>query len=196
LAVERTPPPCGPARGHEEGRDGAAFTAADRDALVRRLYAQDSGALLHFVTDLCAGDRHRAEDIVQETMLRAWRNAPALAGSGRASLRPWLFTVARRLAIDAHRLRSARATEVSSVPLEALPTGEDPIATMLTREVVLTALAKLSPVHREVLVYVHYLGMSVAQTAEALGVPTGTVKSRTYYALSSLRALLAGDAPD
>jgi hypothetical protein len=91
---------------------GSPFTAADRDALVRRLYAEDGRALLHFITDLCAGDRHRAEDIVQETMLRAWRNAEALATSGRPSLRPWLFTVARRLAIDAHRLRGARAAEV------------------------------------------------------------------------------------
>jgi RNA polymerase sigma-70 factor (ECF subfamily) len=173
-----------------EGIDGQAFTATDRDALVRRLYAEDGGALLHFVTNLCAGDRYRAEDIVQETMLRAWRNAAALAGSGRPSLRPWLFTVARRLVIDAHRVRGARAEEVTSVPIEALPSADNPIATMLSREVVLAALAKLSPAQREALVCVHYLGMSVAETAAALGVPAGTIKSRTHYALTALRALL------
>src|SRR5690606_40302222 len=53
-------------------------------------------------------DRQRAEDIVQETLLRAWRNAHKLSSSGVASVRPWLVTVARRIAIDQHRSERAR----------------------------------------------------------------------------------------
>src|SRR5215475_8645046 len=110
------------------------ITAAERDGLVRRLYAEDAPVLLHMLSELCAGDRHRAEDIIQETMLRAWRNAPALIASGRESLRPWLYTVARRLAIDAHRHRGARGTEVTGVWVDGLPASDDRIGTMLSRE--------------------------------------------------------------
>src|SRR5258708_25314107 len=72
--------------------------------LVRTLYAEHAGPLLRYALHLTSGDRQRAEDIVQETMLRAWMHPDAIA---EGPARPWLFAVARNLAVDAHRARRA-----------------------------------------------------------------------------------------
>jgi RNA polymerase sigma-70 factor (ECF subfamily) len=169
---------------------GQGFSAEERDEFVGRLYAEEGAAVLYFVTRLSAGDRHRAEDIVQETMLRAWQHAPALARSGR-SPRPWLFTVARRLVIDAKRLRDTRPQEIGEEMAASVPSAEAGIDTVIARDEVVAALSTLAPIQREVLVHVHYFGRSVAETAELLGVPQGTVKSRMFYAVKLLRTTLA-----
>ena len=88
--------------------EAAPSAASHEDTLVRMLYEEHAGPLLMFVLRLTGGDRQRAEDIVQETLLRAWRNAHRLGAQGQQSLRPWLVTVARRIAIDDHRSASAR----------------------------------------------------------------------------------------
>src|SRR5260221_9657974 len=69
---------------------------------VSELWRHHGSALMRFACKLTLGDRQRAEDIVQETLLRAWRH-PEVLGTGRAPIRPWLFTVARRVAIDVWR---------------------------------------------------------------------------------------------
>jgi RNA polymerase sigma-70 factor (ECF subfamily) len=163
-------------------------TARERDDLVRVLYAEHGRRLTEFVASLVAGDRHRAEDLVQETMLRAWRHADELLPLDR-SPRPWLFTVARRLVIDAHRAREARPREVDTEVLDLVP-ATDELERVLVRAPVRQALAQLQPAHREVLVHLHYLRYSVAETAQALGIPAGTVKSRSYYAVQALRVAL------
>jgi RNA polymerase sigma-70 factor (ECF subfamily) len=122
-------------------------------------------------------------------MLRAWSNIDGLHPD-IGKLRPWLFTVARRLAIDAGRARLARPKETHAVDMEVLPTSDDPIDRMLGADAVKTALAHISPKHRHVIIEVYYRGRSAAETAVALGIPEGTVKSRTYHALRSLRAVL------
>src|SRR5438034_7821678 len=86
------------------------LTAADED-LVRTLYAEHGDALFAHALRLTSGDRQRAEDLVQETLLRAWQHPEALDPS-RGSVRAWLFTTARNLAIDAWRRRSVRVGEV------------------------------------------------------------------------------------
>src|SRR6201991_1096306 len=86
-------------------------SATHEDTLVKMLYREHSGPLLMFVLRLTGGDRQRAEDVVQETLLRAWRNADRLGTSGHPSLRPWLVTVARRIVIDEHRSVLARPRE-------------------------------------------------------------------------------------
>ena len=86
------------------------------DAFIRALYAEHGGALLRYALHLTGGDRQRAEDLVQETIVRAWRHPDAL--SDRPA-RPWLFAVARNLAVDAHRARQAR-TMVSCTRSSAL----------------------------------------------------------------------------
>jgi RNA polymerase sigma-70 factor, ECF subfamily len=145
--------------------------------------------LLGYVTRLTFGDRQAAEDVVQETLLRAWQHPEALSPE-RTSIRPWLFAVARNLVIDRRRAKSKRPTEVSDAALASTPTAIDDLDAALTSWTVQHALAGLSPDHRSVLVEVYYRGRSVAEAATALGVPPGTVKSRTYYALRALRLAL------
>jgi RNA polymerase sigma-70 factor, ECF subfamily len=162
--------------------------ATASETLMRVLYDEHAGALLGYVSRLTAGDRQRAEDIVQETFLRAWRHPEALAAE-RGSLRPWLFTVARNLAVDAHRARRARPREVSDEALAVVP-ASDELDRALEAWQVADAVATLSPEHRSVLVETYYRGRSVAESAAVLGIPPGTVKSRTYYALRALRLAL------
>lgn len=158
------------------------------DDLVRALYDEHAGPLLGYVLRLTGGDRQRAEDVVQETMLRAWTH-PEAAGPARGSLRPWLLTVARNIVIDSARARKSRPHEVGEQALAAAAVADD-IDNLLLAQDVSGALAALSVQHREVLVQTYYLGRSVAQAARVLGVPPGTVKSRTYYALRALKLAL------
>lgn len=167
---------------------GVTVTATLDDDLVRALYAEHAGPLFGYVLRLTGGDRHRAEDVVQETMLRAWRH-PEAASSSHGSLRPWLITVARNIVIDHARARKARPPEVGE-PSLALAAVDDGLEQVLMAQDVAEAIATLSQPHREVLVETYYRGQSVAEAARRLGIPSGTVKSRTYYALRALRLAL------
>ncbi|MHB1738697.1 MAG: sigma-70 family RNA polymerase sigma factor [Actinomycetes bacterium] len=160
----------------------------DDDALLRGLYAAHAGPLLGYVLALTGGDRGRAEDVVQETLLRAWQHPEALAPE-RGSPRAWLATVARNLVRDGVRARRSRPVEVAVIAEEAVaPTG-DPEALLLTWEV-LDAMEALSPEHRAAIVETYVYGRTVTQAAQVLGIPAGTVKSRTYYGLRALRLAL------
>lgn len=156
------------------------------EMLVRTLYAEHAGALLSYALHLTSGDRQRAEDIVQETLLRAWLHPDAIAGR---PARPWLFAVARNLAVDAHRARRARPPEVGDAAL-ALVAVPDEADRALESWAVADALKALRPEHRSVLLETYYYGRSVAEAAAVLGVPAGTVKSRTFYALRALKLAL------
>jgi len=165
-----------------------APVGSTEDAAVRLLYEQHAAPLLSYALRLTGGDRGRSEDIVQETLLRAWRHPEAL-DPDRGPVRSWLFTVARNVAVDAHRARRARPTEVGDEALAVVP-AVDEIEQALDTWLVADALAALSPDHRAVLVETYYRGRSVADAAAVLGVPPGTVKSRTFYALRALRLAL------
>jgi RNA polymerase sigma-70 factor, ECF subfamily len=159
------------------------------EATFRAVCEQFVPSLLGYVTRLTFGDRQAAEDVVQETLLRAWQH-PETVSRDRSSIRPWLFAVARNLVIDRRRARSKRPTEVSDAVLATTPTTIDDLDAALTSWTMQHALARLSADHRSVLVEVYYRGRSVVEAAETLGVPPGTVKSRTYYALRALRLVL------
>ncbi|MBY8886981.1 sigma-70 family RNA polymerase sigma factor [Streptomyces sp. PTM05] len=159
------------------------------DEKMRTLYDMHAGSLLRTLMGWTEGDRQTAEDLVQETMLRAWRNLHTLHDDPR-TVRPWLLTVARRLAIDALRARSARPTEVEDEPLTRIPTTTQPLEQILDRHILRDALTHLSPTHRTVLIEIYVLNQPVRQTAQRLGIPEGTVKSRTYHALRALRDTL------
>jgi RNA polymerase sigma-70 factor (ECF subfamily) len=160
----------------------------DDTELLRALQAEHGAALLEHAMRLTDGDRQRAEDLVQETFLRAWQH-PDKLDPARGSVRGWLFTTARHLAIDAWRRRSARVAEVfTTTPPEVAAVDETDRA--VESWLVAEALRRLSFAHREVLIECFYRGRSVAEAAARLGVPPGTVKSRTYYALRQLRLAL------
>ncbi len=154
--------------------------------MVRSLYAEHAIPLLRYVLRITDGDRQRAEDIVQETLLRAWQHPEAIADR---PARPWLFAVARNLAVDAHRARRARPAEVGegSLATVAVPDEADRV---LESWAVAEALAALRPDHRQVLLETYYHGRSVTEAAAVLGIPLGTVKSRAFYALRALRLAL------
>jgi len=158
------------------------------EQLLRSLYAEHAGPLLSYVLRLTDGDRQRAEDVVQETLLRAWRHPEAL-DPARGGLRPWLCTVARNIVVDGARARRARPTEVGDEALASVP-ADDQFENALLAWEVADALGTLSVDHRAVLIETFYRGRSVSEAAYLLGIPEGTVKSRTYYALRSLRLAL------
>ena len=154
------------------------------EALIRALYAEHGRPLLVYATRL-TGDRHQAEDVVQETLVRAWRNADALTPD-RGSVRGWLLRVARNIVIDRHRARQSRPAEVAEAELESQvsPDETDRVVDSLH---MLNALDTLRPEHRAALVEIYYRGRTVGEAADVLQIPVGTVKSRVYYALRALR---------
>jgi RNA polymerase sigma-70 factor (ECF subfamily) len=162
--------------------------AVPEEELMRALYREHAGALFTYVLRLVAGDRYLAEDVVQETLLRAWKNASKLDASAR-SLRPWLVTVARRIVIDGHRGRLSRPQETSPAVLEQLP-AQDELDRSLRLMTISDALGDLSHAHREALVETYFRGRTVNEAAEMLGLPAGTVRSRVYYGLRALRNAL------
>lgn len=155
--------------------------------LIRELHAAHGPALSHFVSGLVGGDESRVQDVVQETFLRAWRH-PAVLRSGEGPTRSWLFTVARRIAIDDWRRRSRRPEMLTAEPPDV--EGLDEATAITDRQVLIDALRALPYPHREVLLECYFRGSSVAEAAARLGLPEGTVKSRTHYALHALRAAL------
>jgi RNA polymerase sigma-70 factor (ECF subfamily) len=145
--------------------------------------------LVSFVLPLVNGDVHAAEDVVQETMIRGWQHADRLHRERAGS---WLRTVARNTAISLyHRRRRARPQEV---PLEdgIVPTGDDGTERRLDGILIADALDALSAEHRAVIVALYFRQRSVAEVADLLRIPEGTVRSRCYYALRALREELEG----
>jgi RNA polymerase sigma-70 factor (ECF subfamily) len=158
------------------------------DAIVSALYRTYRDPLLAFVLRLTAGDREQAEDVVQETLVRAWREAGRLDLSG-PSLMPWLATVARRIVIDEHRRKRVRPAETGEGVVAEMPVDDDTAATIL-RVMVADAMRELSPAHREILNATILCDQTVNQAASTLGLPVGTVKSRVFYALRALHVVL------
>jgi RNA polymerase sigma-70 factor (ECF subfamily) len=156
--------------------------------LMRELHDEHAAALWGYCVRLTNGDRPRAQDIVQETLLRAWRH-PTILDQAQGSARAWLFTVARNLVIDEWRTRRAQLEVTTAEPPESAPVGDE-TDQLLQSWIVADAMSRLSPDHRLVLVECYYRGRSVAETAARLDIPEGTVKSRTHYALRALRLAL------
>jgi RNA polymerase sigma-70 factor (ECF subfamily) len=167
---------------------GTERATLDQHTLAE-LYRLHGPDLLRALIRLTSGDRGKAEDILQETFVRAWQHPEAVT-DGPEKCRPWLFTVARRIAIDHFRMRAARAQEVAEFSPDEHVATHDPYDEVLTAHDIGLALTELTPHHREVLVELHLNGRSVNDTATLLGVPAGTVKSRNFYAIRTLRPVL------
>ena len=162
---------------------------------IEMVYRLHAPPLLRFLLRLTLGDRRAAEDLVQETFLRAWRFLHDHAADAE-KLRPWLYTVARRAAIDAARAGQARPIEVIVTDPSSLPSAHDDIERLLVALTVRRGLMSLSRAHRQVLIEIYYHGRSAREAAEALGIPEGTVKSRTFHALRALGAVAAKAGPE
>jgi RNA polymerase sigma-70 factor, ECF subfamily len=171
-------------RTQEEPHAAGSLSRADDVSLsgLRRTYGI---VRTRYAFKLTLGGNHRAGDIVQETRLRAGRY-PAVAGGHAGTVRPWLFTVARPIAIGLWRALS-RHDHVREDQLTGQPSPVEPIDQAMTAMDVRVALAQLRPEHRQVIVEMFYLGRSVTEIAQLLSIPEGTVISRSYYGLRELK---------
>ncbi|MFC4109440.1 sigma-70 family RNA polymerase sigma factor [Micromonospora zhanjiangensis] len=164
------------------------------EARMRRIHEAYAGPLSRFLSRLTLGDRDLAEDLLQETFLRAWRNMDVLPDDVE-KVGGWLYTVARNVAIDAARARRARPPEVRLPDINRVPSTGDAVDRLVTVQTVRQGLGRLSPDHRAVLIELYFRGASTAEAAARLGIPEGTVKSRAYYAVRSLHAVLGPTEP-
>jgi RNA polymerase sigma-70 factor (ECF subfamily) len=157
--------------------------------VVTALYDEHAAVLWRYALRL-TGDASQAEDVVQETLLRAWQH-PEVIGDAERPVRAWLFTVARNLIIDDRR--SARSRHVvssldnSSAPEQFTP---DEVNTALDRLLIAEAMTQLSAEHRAVIERSYYRGWTTAQVAADLQIAEGTVKSRLHYGVRALRLTL------
>jgi RNA polymerase sigma-70 factor (ECF subfamily) len=164
----------------------AAFDAETRMA---QLHADHSAELMRYLLGYSRGDHQAAEDMLQETMLRTWSHIRSVP-PGTANARRWMFKVARHITIDVARGRRVRPIEVSLVEGGWKHITEDHADGTLAARAVVDAFAGLNTDQQAVLTELHFQGRTVADIAERLGVPKGTVKSRAHYGMHSIRAAL------
>lgn len=158
---------------------------ADDVAEAVRVFHDAHAPALHAWVRRRTADPEEVDDIVQETLVLAWRKHH-LYDEARGSERAWLFGIARNVAVDRHRRRQRhlRAVPAGDVP-EVADDGE--VERAVEASHVRDALAALSDAHRQVVVETYYRGRNTREAAHALGIPEGTVKSRLYHAMRSLR---------
>jgi RNA polymerase sigma-70 factor (ECF subfamily) len=163
-----------------------ASTSPDEQRLTQ-IVQDHRTALLSYTIRLTGGDRGWAEDVLQETFLRAWRNLDRLTPD-RGSVHGWLRRVAHNLVVDGYRMRRARPMETELTPeqgdIAPLP---DHSETVLLSAVMSAALGRIWHPYRSTLVEIYLHDRTTTQAAAALGVPVGTVKSRAHHALRALR---------
>ncbi len=155
---------------------------------LRELYRRYSGELFGFACH-ALGDRELAEEVVQDVFARAWRRADDYDAS-RASVRTWLYAITRNRIVDVRRRAAVRPALADGREPEAPEQPTEPLEQAVLRWQLAAALSRLTPEHREVIRLAHWGGLTLREIAERKGIPLGTVKSRTSYALRSLRLVL------
>lgn len=153
--------------------------------VVAAIYREHGPALKRFVLS-ASRDPQLADDVVQETVLRVWQQAPQITGS----LRSYLFRTARNIMIDNYRKAQRRPQETSESDLADPVDGAGRVDELLNRVLMEEALLRLSAEHRDVLVALHYRRYTVQEASVTLNIPSGTVKSRAFYAVRALRTIL------
>jgi RNA polymerase sigma-70 factor (ECF subfamily) len=158
-------------------------------ARMRLLYHRHAAVLWRYALRLTS-DRVRAEDLVQETLLRAWQH-PEISDDSERSARAWLLTVARNMIIDESRSsRFRNEVNVHESADVAGRAGADEMDAAVDRVLIAEAFARLSAEHRAVIWRCFYLTWTTAQIAQDLHIPEGTVKSRLHSAVRALRRSL------
>jgi RNA polymerase sigma-70 factor (ECF subfamily) len=162
-------------RGDHDAFEALAIGAADRLFAIARLILRDV---------------HAAEDAVQEALVQAWRDLPRLRDPDKFDA--WLHRVLINACADQGRHRRRWSAEIQLVRAE--PATGDEIGSMADRDQLERGFRRLNPQQRAAVVLHHYLGLTVPEVAETLGIPIGTAKSRVHYATEALRAALEADA--
>ena len=179
--------------------DAAGQVAADEAALLARVAAGDRGAPLEELYGRYGnrlyglglrllGDQGLAEELVQETFVRLWQQARRF-DPARGTVSTFLFAIARRIAVDRWRRPSSRPFEPEPTEAEAAGT-DDPVDGVLEGLAVRDAMQSLSPAHRQILELFYGQDRKQTEIAELLGLPLGTVKTRSYYALRAMKLAL------
>jgi len=172
-----------------------------QEALVDRAKQGDEEAfeaLARLVGDRCMAiairilrDADLAEDAFQAAFITAWRELRTLRDS--RLFEPWLHRILTHACYAEARRRRRWMEGIRLLPVEP-PHGRDDYLTVDDRDELERALRRLTVEQRAVLVFHHYLGLSISEVAERIGIPVGTAKSRLHHATSALRASLEADA--
>lgn len=173
-----------PGDGQVSSNLNARFVAGDPEA-IRELYRELGGPLYGAVYRI-VNDHGLAEEAVQQAFLKAWRACDRF--DARRDIAPWLFTIAKRTALDIYRRERRRSDET----LGTRDIGVDPVGMETTYAIfeVRRALRGLPGEEREVLALTHFAGLSHSQAAAKLDIPLGTVKSRAHRAYRRLEQML------
>jgi RNA polymerase sigma-70 factor (ECF subfamily) len=136
-------------------------------------------------------DAERAQDAVQQAFLLAWRELPRLRDPERFS--PWLYRLLVNACYEELRRHRRWVTRIRMLPVDG-PSEPDSTVSVDDRDALDRAFRRLTPEHRAVFVLHHHTGLPLAEIADVVGVPVGTVKSRLHHATRSLRAALVADS--
>lgn len=172
----------------------SSLAAGDEQALLA-LMDRYGGQLMHFAYRM-TGDMGLAEEIFQDTMLKAWRQAQAFRLDGH--LKAWLFRVARNAAIDSMRRKRVYTEEYSAcmeTAAASLRPEEAAERAWLTEEV-MKAMGQLPLAYQEVLELRFFQGLCYQEIADVMTIPLGTVKSRLNYAVQRLTKILGANGVD
>ena len=171
-----------------------------RTGLVERAREGDEVAFSELVDlegDLCYAIAYRilrdtevADDAVQHAFVLAWQELPRLRDPERFG--PWLHRLLVNACYEEARRQRRWTTRIRALPIDG-PAGPDPMASVDDRDALDRAFARLTPEHRSVFVLRHHVGLPLAEIAEVVGVPVGTVKSRLHHATETLRAAIVAD---
>jgi RNA polymerase sigma-70 factor, ECF subfamily len=171
---------------HEEAHLVAQIAAGDSGTPMSELYRRYAERLYRYGLQVL-GDAGLAEEMVQESFVRLWRNAGQF-DPARGSVAAYLIVIGRSVAADVRKRPSSRPLE--QLDETFLPPQLDSVDEILSGLMVREAVDGLSPAHRQVLM-LSEAGLTQSQIAARLELPLGTVKTRTFHALRALRTALA-----